>query len=85
MKSSLAPIFEKLKSDGKILTWGWNEHIVGGEYRRLATMSSADVKTLMEARGALVEALDGNAAGDLLTEICPSHSDYIWEIKAQAP
>lgn len=85
VKKSLAPILEKMVAEGKLVSWGWNEHIVGGEYRRLATMSSADVKTLMEARGALVEALEGNAAGDLLNEICPSHSDYIWEIKAQAP
>jgi hypothetical protein len=85
VKSALAPIFEKMMSDGKLKTWGWNEHIVGGEYRRLATMSATDVKSLMEARGALVEALDNNPAGDLLTEICPTHTDYIWEIKSQAP
>jgi hypothetical protein len=83
--SSLAPIFEKLVTDGKLKSWGWNEHIVGGEYRRLATMSAADVKSLMEARGALVEALEDNPAGDMLTEICPTHTDYIWEIKSQAP
>lgn len=85
VKKDLAPIFDKLMSDGKLMSWGWVEHIVGGEYRRLATMSAKDVKSLMEARGAVVEALDSNPAGDLLTEICPSHSDYIWEIEAQAP
>jgi hypothetical protein len=85
VKNSLAPIFDKMVADGKLKSWGWNEHIVGGEYRRLETLSADDVKTLMEARGALVEALQNNPAGDLLTEICPSHADYIWEIKAQAP
>ena len=85
VKSSLAPIFEKMVTDGKLKSWGWNEHIVGGEYRRLATMSATDVKSLMEARGALVEALEDNPAGDMLTEICPTHTDYIWEIKSQAP
>ena len=72
-------------TDGKLKTWGWNEHIVGGEFRRLATLSATDMKALMEARGALVEALDSNPAGDMLTEICPSHADYMWEIKSQAP
>ncbi len=85
MKSSIGPILDKMVTDGKLMTWGWNEHIVGGEYRRLATMSAADMKAVLEARGALVEALDGNPAGDLLTDICPSHTDYMWEIKSQAP
>ena len=85
IKSSIGPILDKLVTDGKLKTWGWNEHIVGGEYRRLATMSATDMKALLEARGALVEALDSNPAGDMLTEICPSHADYMWEIKSQAP
>jgi hypothetical protein len=84
-KNALGPLLDKMVADGKLKTWGWLEHIVGGEYRRLATMSAADLHALMEARAALVEALDGNAAGDLLTEICPTHTDYIWEYKAQAP
>ncbi len=84
-KGPIAAILDKLVADGKVKTWGWNEHIVGGKYRRLATFSSADLKTLIEARGALVAALEGNPAGDKLTELCPSHSDYIWEIRAQAP
>jgi hypothetical protein len=72
-------------ADGKLMTWGWNEHIVGGDYRRLSTISAVDVKSLLEARAALVEALQDNPAGDTLTDVCPSHADYIWEIKSQAP
>ena len=85
IKSSIGPILDKLVADGKLKTWGWNEHIVGGEYRRLATLSASDMKAVLEARSALVEALDSNPAGDMLTEICPSHADYMWEIKSQAP
>lgn len=85
MKSMVAPLFDKMVADGKLKSWGWMEHIVGGKYRRLATMSADDLKTVMSARAALIEALDDNPGGDLLTEICPEHSDYIWEIKAQAP
>jgi len=29
--------------------------------------------------------MQNSAAGALLNDICPSHSDYIWEIKFQAP
>ena len=85
VKTALAPVYDKLVADGKLMTWGWNEHIVGGEYRRLATISAADMKSLMEARGAIVEALQDSAAGDMVTDICPSHADYMWEIKSQAP
>ena len=85
VKTTLAPMFDKMVADGKLKTWGWNEHVVGGEYRRMATMSAADVKSLMAARTAVVEAMDQTAAGSLLSDICPSHADYIWEIKFQAP
>jgi hypothetical protein len=85
VKTMLAPVFDKMVADGKISTWGWMEHIVGGKYRRLATISASDVKSLMSARAAMVEALDGNSGGDILTDVCPEHTDYIWEIKAQAP
>lgn len=81
----LAPVFDKMVADGKLRSWGWLEHIVGGKYRRLATMSADDVKSLMAARAAVVEAMEDNAGGDVLTDVCPDHSDYIWEIKAQAP
>jgi hypothetical protein len=85
VKGMLAPVLDKMVADGKLKSWGWLEHIVGGKYRRLETISANDVKSLMEARAALVEALDGNPGGDLMTEICGEHTDYIWEIKAQAP
>jgi hypothetical protein len=81
----LAPVYDKMVADGKLKSWGWLEHIVGGKYRRVETISATDVKSLMEARAALIEALDGHPGGDLMTAICGEHSDYIWEIKAQAP
>jgi len=85
VKSMLAPVFDKMVTEGKLKSWGWLEHVVGGKYRRLETISATDVKSLMEARAALVEALDGNPGGDLMTAICGEHTDYIWEIRAQAP
>lgn len=85
VKTVLGPAFDKMVTDGKLKTWGWNEHVVGGEYRRMATISAADIKSLMEARSSIVDLMRDNPAGALLTEICPTHSDYIWEIKAQAP
>ena len=85
VKGMLAPVYDKMVADGKLKSWGWMEHIVGGKYRRLETFSATDVKSLMEARAALIEVMEDNPGGDLLTAICGDHTDYIWEIKAQAP
>jgi hypothetical protein len=80
-----APVFDKMVADGKLKSWGWNEHIVGGQYRRLETFSAADVTALMTARAAIIEAFDDHPAGDAFTDICGDHTDYIWEIKSQSP
>jgi hypothetical protein len=76
-----APAYDKLVAEGKLKSWGWLEHVVGGEFRRLATVTAADVKSLMEVRASIVESQD-NALGDAFTNICSSHQDYIWEVKA---
>ncbi len=80
-----APVYDKMVADGKIKSWGWNEHIVGGSYRRLATISATDVKSLMEARDAVVQSMIDNPLGDTFTGICGDHTDYIWEITSQNP
>jgi len=85
VKGMLAPVYDKMVADGKLKSWGWLEHIVGGKFRRLETFSAADTRALMEARAAIVEAMDDNPAAELLTSICGEHTDYIWEIKGQAP
>ena len=77
-----APILDKIVAEGKLKTWGYMEHIVGGQFRRLETLGAADVKSLMEARAEINDALTDNPLGDLFTEICDSHADYIWEVKA---
>jgi hypothetical protein len=78
-------MYDKMVADGKLKSWGWLEHIVGGQYRRVATMSATDVKSLMVARGAVVEAFTDNAAADAFTDICDSHTDYIWNVKYSSP
>jgi hypothetical protein len=77
-----APMYDKLVADGKLKSWGYLEHIVGGQYRRVATMGAADMKTLMAARAEINQALTDNPLGDTFTDICDSHTDYMWEVKA---
>ena len=58
------------------------EHIVGGHVRRVATMTSTDMKSLLAARSELNQALTDNPLGDTFTDICSAHEDYMWEVKA---
>lgn len=85
VKSVFSPVYDKLVADGLLVSWGFNEHIVGGQYRRLDTMSAKDLPTLMKARGAIIDAMQDNRLGNTFTELCDSHSDYIWEIKFAKP
>ncbi|MFO1426495.1 MAG: hypothetical protein U1F11_05895 [Steroidobacteraceae bacterium] len=78
-----APVLDRFVAEGKIKSWGWQEHIVGGQYRRLQTITAADVASLVSARAAIVEALDKEPLTRTLDGICGSHTDYIWEIKAE--
>jgi hypothetical protein len=62
------------------------QHWVGGEYRRLLTMTGTDTMKLMKGRDAAVNAMleQADAAGDFF-DSCTSHSDYIWDIKHETP
>lgn len=83
----LAPILDQMVEDGKLTSWGWSSHVVGGKYRKLQTMTAADHKSLLAARGEAIEAMysDDNAAGEEFTEICGPHSDYMWNIVHETP
>lgn len=77
-----APAYDKLVADGDLTSWAYLEHIVGGDIRRVATMTAADMKSLMAARAKLVGAITDNPLGDTFTDICDAHEDYMWDVKA---
>jgi len=83
VKQVFAPMYDKLVAEGKLKSWGWNEHVVGAEFRRLATLTAVDVPSLMAARGSIVEAMEKNPIAHVFDGICGSHADYIWEIKSE--
>jgi hypothetical protein len=77
------PALEKAAKEGKLTSWGWNSHVVGGQYRRLETMTGTDYPTLMKARAEIIESIyaDGNnAEAAEFDKLCDSHSDYLWDI-----
>jgi len=83
IKHVFAPVFDKLVAEGKLTSWGWLEHIIGGKYRRLATMTAPDLGSLMQARGEVIQAMTDEPLGDTLDGICGSHADYIWNLQTQ--
>lgn len=85
VKQVYAPMLDQMVADGTLKSWGWNEHIVGAQYRRLSTITATDVAALMKARAAVVAAMTKNPLTRTFDAICGSHADYIWEIKAETP
>jgi len=87
VKEHFAPLLDKFVADGKLSSWGWSSHVVGGEYRRLQTMTAADMKSLLAARSEAIEAVYGedNAAGEEFTELCGPHVDYMWNVIHETP
>ncbi len=87
VESHFAPILNQLVEDGKINAWGWLSHRVGGKYRRLQTMTGADHASVLAARGELLsQAGDSNEElADEFSDICFSHTDYLWNIIHETP
>jgi hypothetical protein len=78
----VAPIMDGLVEDGSLSSWGWSSHLVGGEFRRLQTMTATDHKALLAGRAKAIDAIyaDDSAMGVELNEICSTHVDYMWNI-----
>jgi len=88
-ESTFAPLLNKAVADGKLASWSWLSHFIGGKYRRLQSMTGSDHKAVLAARADLLEALYGgdepNAAAVEFNEICGSHSDYMWDTEMSTP
>ena len=82
MAEHVSPILNKMVEDGKLSSWGWQSHVIGGRVRRLQTMTAPDIGTLLSARQAAIDTIyeEDNAAGTEFSEICGPHVDYVWEL-----
>jgi hypothetical protein len=87
IESTIGPIHDRQVTAGRFDSWGWMEHIVGGDYRRILTMSAADIESLMTARTAIMEELynGGSDAAQEFDGICGTHQDFIWNIVHEKP
>lgn len=80
--AAYAPRLEAMRKDGRIATWTWQSHVLGGEYRRLQTVTGSDYASVYAAR---IEAIrDADQKRPKLARefetICHSHTDYLWDI-----
>ena len=68
--------------DGKLTTWGWLSHVIGGKIRRLQTMTASDIGALLKAREEAIDTIyaEESEAGAEFSEICGNHLDYVWNI-----
>jgi hypothetical protein len=82
-----APYLNQLQEEGKIASWGWQAHIVGGRYRRLQTITGADNASVVQANAGLSQYADDNhpELGEEFNDICGTHTDYLWDIVHEAP
>lgn len=81
----MGPILDAHVEAGRLLSWGWLSHRIGGDWRRVEYLIAPDRTTLMSVRNAVIEALqegDAQLASRELTAICPDHDDYIWTVEA---
>lgn len=81
VKTAFAPVLGQRVKDKLIDSWTWQEHLLGGKYRRIMVLDGASEKDLLRNWMTLQEALE-KANPDIarrFTQICDSHSDYIWE------
>jgi signal transduction histidine kinase len=80
------PALEKAAKEGKLTSWGWNSHVVGGKYRRLETLTGPDFETLMKARAEIIASIYGDGsnadAAEMLIQTDQLRRDELLQILA---
>ena len=88
MREHIAPIYNRKVAEGELGGWAILQHNLGGQWRRLLTMSADDHRSLMRTRAAIVEEVAGGRTERALRQIneaCPLHQDYLWDVQIQTP
>ena len=75
-----APMLNGFVEDGTLTGWGWLSHRIGGEIRRIQTMTATDMQALVAATAKIFPAMGEVASGDEFDTICTSHTDYLWNV-----
>ncbi|WP_371375076.1 hypothetical protein [Thalassotalea aquiviva] len=84
VQNDFAPIYNRYVKEGKLASWGFLTHVIGGKYRKLSTMSASSYEQLLKARASLIQEIfyqGNNSAASRFSEICGAHRDYLWTIE----
>lgn len=81
LQAQLAQVYDKHIAAGDISGWSWYSHDVGGQFRRLLTVSGSDFPSVLDGREMVLDELraDHGAALEEFGSICSSHVDYLWQ------
>lgn len=79
VEKDFKPVYDAQLGPGKLTSWGWLSHRVGGKYRRALTITAANLEELFQSRAELLEKFSGSATGREFTSICHAHTDYVWD------
>lgn len=86
MEEAFAPLYDQQVEEGRLNSWGWLSHFVGGKYRRLLVTDGPDRASVLEARNRIIEddSVDP-ALSAAFNEVCNGHQDILWNIAVSAP
>ena len=76
-----APVMNQYVEDGKLSSWGWQSHVIGGSFRRLQTITADDYETLLATRQEALDTIysEDSKLGAEFAKICGPHHDYLWD------
>lgn len=88
VRDTIGPFYDGYVESGGLTTWTWLKHNVGGQWRRLMSMTAVDHNRMLKTRKALEGDFASGRAKRALTElneICPDHVDYMWDVLIEVP
>jgi hypothetical protein len=82
VKSAYAPILNEHVREGKIVSWNWLRHMMGGKYRRILVFDGTDHKSVLNYWSSLAGRLSAAhpRQSERFSSICSAHTDYVWDI-----
>lgn len=82
----MGPLYDRQVAEGRLNSWGWLSHFIGGKYRRALVTDAASQADLLEARNRIIEADARNPAlSAAFNEVCNGHTDVLWNIAVSRP
>ncbi|MEN8374766.1 MAG: hypothetical protein ABFS34_04900 [Gemmatimonadota bacterium] len=82
----MMPALEAQVEAGLVNSWSWNEHFLGGKYRRLLALDGPTHASLLEARNGIIDAFNENPGlSAAFSRICNGHQDNLYDIAISVP